>query len=81
MAHVNPAGPERPEAAGPVGRPRTFAVGIFALLFGLTTLLALAVISESESGWAYALLVLPVAFAALVARNLLASRRRPDELA
>ena len=60
-------------------RPRTFLVGIFTGLFGISLLLALAVIGQADVWWRWLLLVLPGLFAALVGIEFARSVRDPDE--
>jgi hypothetical protein len=60
-------------------RPRTFLVGIFTGLFGISLLLALVVIGHAEVWWRWLLLVLPAVFVALVALEFKRSIRAPDE--
>jgi hypothetical protein len=60
-------------------RPRTFLVGIFTGLFGISTLLALVVIAHADVWWRWLLLALPLSFAALVGFELRRSIAAPDE--
>jgi|tagenome__1003787_1003787.scaffolds.fasta_scaffold20718768_2 hypothetical protein len=60
-------------------RPRTFLVGIFTGLFGISLLLALVVIGHADVWWRWLLLVLPAIFVALVALEFTRSIRAPDE--
>jgi hypothetical protein len=60
-------------------RPRTFLVGIFTGLFGLSLLLALVVIGHADVWWRFLLLVLPAIFVVLVALEFRRSVAAPDE--
>jgi hypothetical protein len=60
-------------------RPRTFLVGIFTGLFGLSLLLALVVIAHADVWWRFLLLVLPAIFVTLVALEFRRSVEAPDE--
>jgi uncharacterized membrane protein len=63
----------------PVARPRVLSIGFLTALFGLTLLLALAVIGRADGWWRFLLLVLPLVFAALTAAEVRRSARSPDE--
>jgi hypothetical protein len=54
-------------------------IGIFGALFGLTALLAGIVIQLADTGWRFAVLVLPLAFAGLTAAELRRSVETPDD--
>ena len=60
-------------------RPRTFLVGIFTGLFGISLLFALVVIAHADVWWRFLLLVLPAVFAALAAFEFRRSMQAPDE--
>ncbi|HEY0415303.1 MAG TPA: hypothetical protein VGC78_02850 [Gaiellaceae bacterium] len=63
----------------PVARPRVLSLGFLTAFFGLTLLLALAVIGRADSPWRFALLAPPVVFAALFVVEFRRSVRSPDE--
>jgi hypothetical protein len=63
----------------PVARPRVFAVGVLVALFGLTLLLALALIGRAEAWWRFLLLVPPLAFGAAAVWEFRRSVKNPDE--
>jgi membrane protein implicated in regulation of membrane protease activity len=54
-------------------------IGMFGALFGLAALLAGIVIQLANTGWRFAILGLPLAFAALTAAELRRSIETPDE--
>jgi multisubunit Na+/H+ antiporter MnhE subunit len=66
-------------AATQTARPRTFLVGIFTGLFGLSLLFALVVIGHADVWWRWLLLLLPAIFAGLVAAEFRRSIQAPDE--
>jgi len=60
-------------------RPRTFLVGIFTGLFGVSLLLALVVIGHADGWWRFLLLVVPAVFVALAGLQFRRSVEAPDE--
>ena len=68
-------------AATQTARPRTFLVGVFTGLFGLSLLFALILIGHADVWWRWLLLVLPAIFIGLVALEFRRSIAAPDERA
>jgi hypothetical protein len=66
-------------AAMQTARSRTFLVGIFTGLFGLSLLFALVVIGHADGAWRFLLLLVPAGFLALVALEFRRSVAAPDE--
>jgi hypothetical protein len=64
----------------PVARTRVLSIGFLTAFFGITLLLALAVIGRSGNPWRFALIVVPLLFAALVAVEVRRSMQSPDDL-
>jgi ABC-type polysaccharide/polyol phosphate export permease len=65
----------------PVARTRVLSIGFLTAFFGLTLLLALAVIGRWDNPWRFVLILVPLAFAALVVVEFRRSVKSPDELA
>jgi hypothetical protein len=63
----------------PVARTRVFSLGFLVAFFALSLLLALAVIGRASGDWRFALIALPVIFAALFVVEAVRSAKSPDE--
>jgi membrane protein implicated in regulation of membrane protease activity len=64
----------------PVARTRVLSIGFLTAFFGLTLLLALAVVARWDNPWRYVLVLIPLVFAALVGVEVRRSVKSPDEL-
>jgi hypothetical protein len=62
-----------------VARPRVLSIGFLTAFFGLSTLLALAVIMRTGAWWRFLLLAVPLAFAAAAVVEFRRSVASPDE--